>query len=51
MNGYLIVAGGWIAVDGIGSIAVYWQQKWYEQAIRVIRVGVGLALIAGGFII
>jgi hypothetical protein len=51
MNGYLIAVGGWIAVDGIGSIVVYRQQRWYEHAIRVIRAGVGLALIAGGLVI
>jgi hypothetical protein len=42
--------GLWIVIDGAGSIVVYRQQKWYEHLIRVIRIGAGLVLIAGGWI-
>jgi hypothetical protein len=51
MNPYLVAAGVWIVLDGLGSIVLYRKQRWYEHAVRVLRAGVGLGVIAGGLIL
>lgn len=46
MNWVVGGLGIWIFADGVGSVGKYWDQTWQEQFIRVVRAGVGLALIA-----
>jgi len=43
---YLMAGMGvWLIVDGVASIAAYHKQTLKENMIRVIRTGIGVALI------
>jgi len=42
----LILAGVWNLVDGIGSIIVFSSQPFLDQAPRIIRLLIGIALLA-----
>ena len=41
----LVGLGFWLIMDGAVSIYEYWKQSLPEHSIRVVRVGVGVALI------
>jgi hypothetical protein len=43
---FLVGAGLYLIIDGIGSIVIYRNQTSKEHIPRVLRAGVGLALIA-----
>jgi len=49
VNAIIVGLGVWLIIDGVGSMILYEKQSWMEQAIRVVRVGVGLALIYLGW--
>lgn len=44
------IIGGWLVVDGVGSIIFYHKQSTAEQVIRVIRVGLGVGLMYAGWL-
>lgn len=41
----VLVLGAWVALDGAGSILVYWGQSPLEHAVRLGRVCAGLMLV------
>jgi hypothetical protein len=54
MKAILAAMGGWLALDGGGSIIMYWKkpahdgrtQDWkHDHWLRLARVGIGIALI------
>ena len=49
MNAIIVGLGVWLIIDGVGSMILYEKQSWMEQAIRIVRVRVGLALIYLGW--
>jgi len=48
MNLSLMLAGAYLIIDGIGSIARYFEQGFWDQLVRVIRAGIGLSLLIAG---
>ena len=46
----LVLAGLWIIADGIGSLVIYREQRWYEQLVRAIRICAGIVAIYFGMI-
>ena len=41
----LIIFGSWLMLDGFVSIIMYFHQQWYEHAIRIVRLRIGIILI------
>jgi hypothetical protein len=40
----ILLIGVWLMLDGIVSIVIYWPQHWYEHAIRIVRIILGIIL-------